>query len=277
MVEGRQSCQALAWLAISAPPRTAATRRGRLCCADPYLHRLAHQRTPRCTRQPSGRPLWRDTMLTFSDVSKRFGAVQALADCSFSVARGRMLGFLGPNGAGKTTAMRAVFGLVRLDAGELLWDGRPVGLAERLRFGYMPEERGLYPRMSLAEQLDVLRVPAWAHRGRGARRCIALARAPRTRGSRRREGRGALAWQPAARTTRGGVAASAGAARPRRAFRRARPGRGADARGGPARRSSPRRCRPLLQPSARARGGHLRGGRDRRPRADRGDRGRGRR
>jgi ABC-2 type transport system ATP-binding protein len=65
-----------------------------------------------------------------------------------------MLGFLGPNGAGKTTAMRSDFGLVRLDAGQVLWDGRPVGLAERLRFGYMPEERGLYPRMPVGEQLE---------------------------------------------------------------------------------------------------------------------------
>jgi ABC-2 type transport system ATP-binding protein len=93
-------------------------------------------------------------VLTFREVSKRFGAVQALDACSFSVARGRMLGFLGPNGAGKTTAMRAVFGLVPLDAGELVWDGRPVGLTERLRFGYMPEERGLYPRMPVGEQLE---------------------------------------------------------------------------------------------------------------------------
>jgi ABC-2 type transport system ATP-binding protein len=79
--------------------------------------------------------------------------VDALGGCSFSVERGPMLGFLGPNGAGKTTAMRAIFGLVRLDAGEVLWDGRPIGLAERLRFGYMPEERGLYPRMPVGEQL----------------------------------------------------------------------------------------------------------------------------
>ena len=92
-------------------------------------------------------------MLSLRDASKRFGPVQALDDCSFSVARGRMLGFLGPNGAGKTTAMRAVFGLVRLDAGDVLWDGRPIGLPERLRFGYMPEERGLYPRMQVGEQL----------------------------------------------------------------------------------------------------------------------------
>jgi len=93
------------------------------------------------------------TVLRLSHASKRFEAVQALADCSFSVARGRMLGFLGPNGAGKTTAMRSVFGLVELDAGEVLWQGRPIGLQERLRFGYMPEERGLYPRMPVGEQL----------------------------------------------------------------------------------------------------------------------------
>jgi ABC-2 type transport system ATP-binding protein len=91
--------------------------------------------------------------LALRNVSKRFGSVEALAGCSFSVARGRTLGFLGPNGAGKTTAMRAVFGLVELDAGELLWDERPVGAPERLRFGYMPEERGLYPRMAVREQL----------------------------------------------------------------------------------------------------------------------------
>jgi ABC-2 type transport system ATP-binding protein len=92
--------------------------------------------------------------LVVSRASKRFGAVQALGDCSFSVARGRMLGFLGPNGAGKTTAMRAVFGLVRLDAGEVLWGGRAAGQPERLRFGYMPEERGLYPRMRVGDQLE---------------------------------------------------------------------------------------------------------------------------
>ena len=87
-------------------------------------------------------------------LSKRYGSVQALDECSFTVERGRMLGFLGPNGAGKTTTMRAVFGLVELDAGEVLWDGYPVGLPERLRFGYMPEERGLYPRMPVGDQLE---------------------------------------------------------------------------------------------------------------------------
>ncbi len=92
--------------------------------------------------------------LDLRHVSKRFGSVQALDDCSFSVAPGRMVGFLGPNGAGKTTTMRAIFGLVDLDAGDLSWCGRPIGPSERLRFGYMPEERGLYPRMPVAEQLS---------------------------------------------------------------------------------------------------------------------------
>ena len=92
-------------------------------------------------------------MLSIVDIQKRFGPVEALAGCSFTVERGCMLGFLGPNGAGKTTAMRAVFGLVELDTGELLWQGRPIGLAERLRFGYMPEERGLYPRVPVGEQI----------------------------------------------------------------------------------------------------------------------------
>ena len=95
-------------------------------------------------------------MLSVDNMRKRFGPVEALAGCSFTLERGRMLGFLGPNGAGKTTAMRAIFGLVELDAGEVLWDGRPIGFAERLRFGYMPEERGLYPRMRIDEQLDYL-------------------------------------------------------------------------------------------------------------------------
>jgi ABC-2 type transport system ATP-binding protein len=96
----------------------------------------------------------RPTTLDVVDLRKRFGEVEALAGCSFSVERGRMLGFLGPNGAGKTTAMRALFGLVGLDAGQVLWDGRPIGLDERLRFGYMPEERGLYPRMPVGEQIE---------------------------------------------------------------------------------------------------------------------------
>ena len=92
-------------------------------------------------------------MLEIVDIHKRFGDVEALAGCVFSVERGRMLGFLGPNGAGKTTTMRAIFGLVEPDSGEVRWDGQPVHLHDRLRFGYMPEERGLYPRMPVSEQI----------------------------------------------------------------------------------------------------------------------------
>jgi ABC-2 type transport system ATP-binding protein len=92
-------------------------------------------------------------MLRIDRASKRFGVVQALDDCTFSVSRGHMLGFLGPNGAGKTTTMRAIFGLVELDDGAVVWDGRRIGVSERLRFGYMPEERGLYPRMPVGEQV----------------------------------------------------------------------------------------------------------------------------
>ncbi len=66
------------------------------------------------------------------------------------------MGFLGPNGAGKTTTMRAIFGLTDLDGGAVLWNGEPVGEAQRRRFGYMPEERGLYPNMRVGEQLEYL-------------------------------------------------------------------------------------------------------------------------
>jgi ABC-2 type transport system ATP-binding protein len=93
-------------------------------------------------------------MLTLVGIDKRFGDVQALRECSLAVERGRMLGFLGPNGAGKTTAMRTIFGLVEPDAGTVRWDGRPIGPEELMRFGYMPEERGLYPRMRVGEQLE---------------------------------------------------------------------------------------------------------------------------
>ncbi|MDK1102368.1 MAG: ATP-binding cassette domain-containing protein [Actinomycetota bacterium] len=92
-------------------------------------------------------------MLTLTDVHKRFGDVVALDGAGFSVERGRILGFLGPNAAGKTTMMRVIFDLVRPDAGEVRWNGSPVDAATRLRFGYMPEERGLYPKMKIGDQL----------------------------------------------------------------------------------------------------------------------------
>ncbi|HEV3211805.1 MAG TPA: ATP-binding cassette domain-containing protein [Acidimicrobiales bacterium] len=80
----------------------------------------------------------------------------ALDGLTFSVPAGRVVGFLGPNGAGKTTTMRAIFGLTDLDAGSVRWQGAPVDQAARRRFGYMPEERGLYPTMHVAEQVTYL-------------------------------------------------------------------------------------------------------------------------
>ncbi len=89
-------------------------------------------------------------------LTRRFGAVTALDGLRFSVPSGEVVGFLGPNGAGKTTTMRAVFGLTDLDAGAVRWNGAPVGPAERRRFGYMPEERGLYPNMLVGEEVEYL-------------------------------------------------------------------------------------------------------------------------
>lgn len=92
-------------------------------------------------------------MLSLVDLHKRFGEVTALDGAGFNVEPGRIVGFLGPNGAGKTTAMRCVFGLVEPDSGTVTWNDRPITHTERLVFGYMPEERGLYPKMKIGEQL----------------------------------------------------------------------------------------------------------------------------
>jgi ABC-2 type transport system ATP-binding protein len=95
-------------------------------------------------------------LLELDSLSRRFGSVTALDNLTFSVPAGQAVGFLGPNGAGKTTTMRAVFGLTDLDAGAVRWDGAPIGPAQRRRFGYMPEERGLYPNMLVAEQVEYI-------------------------------------------------------------------------------------------------------------------------
>jgi ABC-2 type transport system ATP-binding protein len=94
--------------------------------------------------------------LELDGLTRRFGSVTALDQLSFTVAAGAVTGFLGPNGAGKTTAMRAVFGLTALDAGTVRWNDAPVTQAWRRRFGYLPEERGLYPGMLAGEQLQYL-------------------------------------------------------------------------------------------------------------------------
>jgi ABC-2 type transport system ATP-binding protein len=97
-----------------------------------------------------------DGLLELVGLRRTYGTIAALDNLSFNVPAGKVVGFLGPNGAGKTTTMRAIFGLTELDAGSVRWNGAPVGQAQRRRFGYMPEERGLYPGMLVGEQIEYL-------------------------------------------------------------------------------------------------------------------------
>jgi ABC-2 type transport system ATP-binding protein len=92
--------------------------------------------------------------LDIDRVTKRFGPTVALDDLSFSVPIGRIFGFLGANGAGKTTTMRICLGIVHADSGQVRWDGRSTLELPRRTFGYLPEERGLYPRSTVIEQLS---------------------------------------------------------------------------------------------------------------------------
>lgn len=94
-----------------------------------------------------------DGGLVISDITKRYGALTAVDGLSLQVPRGSLIGFLGPNGAGKTTTMRAVVGMVKLDRGEISWDGQPIDEAGLSRIGYMPQERGIYARMKTREQV----------------------------------------------------------------------------------------------------------------------------
>ncbi|MFL5675638.1 MAG: ABC transporter ATP-binding protein [Chloroflexota bacterium] len=91
--------------------------------------------------------------LDIDHVTKRFGAVTALDGLTFEVRRGEVFGFLGANGAGKTTTMRICLGIIRADAGEIRWDGRMTSELPRRTWGYLPEERGLHPRMGVLDQL----------------------------------------------------------------------------------------------------------------------------
>ena len=97
-----------------------------------------------------------DEGLELRGLSKRYGDLLAVDDLSFEVKRGEVFGFVGSNGAGKTTTMRIILGVLLADRGQVLWAGRPIDFEARRRIGYMPEERGLYPRMRSGEQLIYL-------------------------------------------------------------------------------------------------------------------------
>ncbi len=91
--------------------------------------------------------------LILSGVTRSFGDVVAVRDISFRVPAGATFGLLGPNGAGKTTTMRMILGIYVPDRGTVSWDGAPVADAQRRRFGYLPEERGLYGKMRVRDQI----------------------------------------------------------------------------------------------------------------------------
>ncbi|MER5639341.1 ATP-binding cassette domain-containing protein [Kitasatospora sp. NPDC002227] len=92
-------------------------------------------------------------MLELHGVRKAFHGRQVLDEVSMVLAPGRLTGFVGANGAGKTTTMRIIMGLLTPDAGEVSWHGAPLTTEQRRSFGYIPEERGLYPRQPVREQL----------------------------------------------------------------------------------------------------------------------------
>lgn len=95
-------------------------------------------------------------MLELTGITKSYGSHRVLDDVGFTVAPGRLTGFVGGNGAGKTTTMRIVLGVLARDGGEVTLNGAPVSAADRRRFGYMPEERGLYPKMPVLEHIVYL-------------------------------------------------------------------------------------------------------------------------
>jgi ABC-2 type transport system ATP-binding protein len=91
--------------------------------------------------------------LKVEQIHKSFGQVQAIADLSLTVEEGALFGFLGPNGAGKTTTMRMILNILRPDSGRITWKNTPVSEVPRRTWGYLPEERGLYPRMEVGDHM----------------------------------------------------------------------------------------------------------------------------
>jgi ABC-2 type transport system ATP-binding protein len=92
-------------------------------------------------------------VLEVQNISKTFGSLTAVSDLSFTAKPGAVFGLLGPNGAGKTTTIRIVLDILQPDRGVVRWQGKIVDADIRHTFGYLPEERGLYPQMKVADQL----------------------------------------------------------------------------------------------------------------------------
>ena len=105
-------------------------------------------------------------MLGVSHLTRTYGELRAVDDVSFRVPAGQMIGFVGGNGAGKTTTMRMIMGLLAPDSGSVSWAGEPISREVRARFGYLPEERGLYAKQTIIDQLIYLaRLKGMTHQG----------------------------------------------------------------------------------------------------------------
>src|SRR4051812_31867428 len=94
-----------------------------------------------------------ETTVKLDGVSKSFGEFTAVRDLSLDVRAGRVFGLLGPNGAGKTTTIRMIVNITAPDSGKILLFGRRIDASLQDRIGYLPEERGLYKKMRVADQL----------------------------------------------------------------------------------------------------------------------------
>jgi len=92
-------------------------------------------------------------MLEVDHVAKNFGSVQAVSDVAFRIEDATTFGLLGPNGAGKTTTMRMILGILEIDGGRIAWNGSTVTGKSRRHFGYLPEERGIYGKMKVRDQI----------------------------------------------------------------------------------------------------------------------------
>ncbi|HEV2582139.1 MAG TPA: ATP-binding cassette domain-containing protein [Ktedonobacteraceae bacterium] len=94
--------------------------------------------------------------LVVEQINKSFVGLRVITDLSMEVQEGSIFGFLGPNGAGKTTTMRMILDILRPDSGHITWNGQDVSAVPRRNWGYLPEERGLYPKVEVEEQLIFL-------------------------------------------------------------------------------------------------------------------------
>ena len=154
--------------------------------------------------------------------SRRYGQTVALDGLTLTVPDGEVLGFVGPNGSGKTTAMRIAMGVLEQDAGEVRWNGSTATRDDQRHFGYMPEERGLYPKMRVDRQLRYLASAARPESERGRGGHGELDRAPRLERNDGAARGGAVAGKPAAGPARRGAGARPDRADPGRALLRPR-------------------------------------------------------